>query len=134
MRRARIIGTGSCVPKKALNNWDLEKMVNTSDEWIFTRTGIRERRVVEDGEALSDLAVDASRNALEMAGISADELSAIIVGTVTPDLPFPSSACLIQGKLGAGKAFAFDLSAGCTGFIYSLSMVDGLMRSSDYGF
>ncbi len=134
INRAKIVGTGSYLPQNVLLNKDLAELVDTSDDWIFSRTGIRERRTVTDGEALSDLAVNASKNALEMAGISADELDAIIVGTCTPDLPIPSSGCLIQDKLGAKRAFAFDIAAGCTGFIYSLSVAEGFVKSNNFGY
>ncbi|MBW1838351.1 MAG: ketoacyl-ACP synthase III [Deltaproteobacteria bacterium] len=130
--RARIVGTGSYVPEKVLTNQDLEEMVNTSDEWIMARTGIKERRITTNGEACSALATNAAENALEMAGISPEELDLIIVGTVTPDMFFPSVGCIMQDKLGAKKAAAFDVSAGCTGFIYALSIADSLMKSDAY--
>lgn len=120
MIRARITGTGSCVPEKVLTNRDLEKIVDTSDEWIVARTGIRERRVAAEGQNTSDLAVEASRKALEMAGVSPDELDLIVVGTITGDLAWPATACLVQTALGAHKAYAFDISAACSGFVYSL--------------
>ncbi|MBW1854454.1 MAG: 3-oxoacyl-ACP synthase, partial [Deltaproteobacteria bacterium] len=122
MIRARIVGTGSYVPEKVLTNQELEKIVDTSNEWIVSRTGIKERRITTDGEASSALATNAAENALEMAGISAEELDVIVVGTVTPDMLFPSVGCMVQDKLGAKKAAAFDVSAGCTGFIYALSV------------
>lgn len=132
MIRARIVGTGSYVPEKVLTNKDLENMVDTSDEWIVTRTGIKERRITTDGEASSALATCAAESALEMAGISPEELGLIIVGTVTPDMFFPSVGCLVQERLGAKKAAAFDVSAGCTGFIYALSVADSFIRSGTY--
>jgi len=132
MIRARIVGTGSYVPEKVLTNQELEEIVDTSDEWIITRTGIKERRVTTDGEASSALATSASEKALEMSGISPEELDLIIVGTVTPDMFFPSVGCMIQDKLGAKKAAAFDVSAGCTGFIYALSVADSLMKNGSY--
>ena len=132
MIRARIVGTGSYVPEKVLTNQDLEEMVNTSDEWIMARTGIKERRITTNGEACSALAFNAAENALEMAGISPEELDLIVVGTVTPDMFFPSVGCIMQDKLGAKKAAAFDVSAGCTGFIYALSIADSLMKSDAY--
>ena len=116
----KIIGTGSYIPEKVLSNSDLEGMVETSDEWITTRTGIKERRVVEDGKASSDLAFEASRRALTDAGVAADELDMIIVATITPDHFFPSTACLLQDKLGAKHTGAFDLMGACSGFIYAL--------------
>ncbi|MGI6092982.1 MAG: ketoacyl-ACP synthase III [Veillonellaceae bacterium] len=115
-----IIGLGYYVPEKVLTNFDLEKMVDTSDDWIVERTGIKQRHIADDATATSDLAVKAAEKALEDAGITADELDLIIVGTATPDMYFPSVACIIQDKLKATKAAAFDLSAGCSGFVYSL--------------
>lgn len=115
-----IIGLGYCVPEKVLTNFDLEKMVDTSNDWIVERTGIKQRHIADDATATSDLAVKAAARALEDAGISADELDLIIVGTATPDMYFPSVACIIQDQLKATKAAAFDLSAGCSGFVYSL--------------
>jgi 3-oxoacyl-[acyl-carrier-protein] synthase-3 len=132
MIRARIVGTGSYVPEKVLTNQDLEEIVDTSDEWIMARTGIKERRITTNGEACSALAINAAENALEMAGISPEELDLIIVGTVTPDMFFPSVGCIVQDKLRAKKAAAFDVSAGCTGFIYALSIADSLMKSDAY--
>jgi len=118
--KARITGTGSYVPEKVLTNHDLEKFVETSDEWIRTRTGIRERHIAADGETTSDLAVKAAQRAMEMAGVNAGELDYIVVGTITGDFPWPATACLVQDKLGAKNAFALDLSAACSGFIYAL--------------
>lgn len=120
MKRARITGTGSYVPEKVLTNADLEKIVDTSDEWIASRTGIRERHIVADGQNTSDLATEAARQALEMAGIRAADIDLIIVGTVTGDYPWPATACLVQEKLGAKKAFAYDVSAACSGFVFAL--------------
>ncbi len=130
--RARIVGTGSYVPEKVLTNQDLEGMVDTSDEWITTRTGIKERRITCNGEASSTLAACASQRALEMAGISPEELDLIVVGTITPDMIFPSVACLVQDKIGAKKAVAFDVFAGCTGFIYALSIADNFIKTGSY--
>ncbi len=127
--RAAIVGTGSYLPEKVLANSDLEKMVNTSDEWIFTRTGIRERRMVTDNQATSDLGAEAARRALEDAGIGPDDLSLIIVATITPDYFFPSTACMIQHKIGATKAGAFDLSAACAGFVCGVIMGARLIQS-----
>ncbi|MEE8382875.1 MAG: beta-ketoacyl-ACP synthase III [Thermodesulfobacteriota bacterium] len=132
MIRARIVGTGSYVPEKVLTNQELEKIVDTSNEWIVSRTGIKERRITADGEASSALATNAAENALEMAGISPEELDVIVVGTVTPDMLFPSVGCMVQDRLGAKKAAAFDVSAGCTGFIYALSVANSLIRSDTY--
>lgn len=129
MIRARITGTGSAVPDKVLTNLDLEKMVDTSDEWITTRTGIKERRIAGPDEFTSTLATRAAEKALEMAGIGADQLDLIIVGTVTPDFPFPSTACLVQDQLKASKAAAFDVAAACSGFIYGLSIAEKFIRT-----
>lgn len=115
-----IIGIGSYVPEKIVTNKDLEKIVETSDEWIVSRTGIKQRHVVEAGVATSDLATYAAEKALLDAGVTADEIDLIIVATATPDMLFPSTACLVQDKIKASKAAAFDLSAGCSGFAYGL--------------
>ena len=131
MVRARIIGTGSYVPKKVLTNHDLEKMVDTSDDWITERTGIKERRIAADGEATSDMAAKAGKKAIEMAGIGPDEVDTIIVATVTPDMDFPSTACFVQHKLKAHKAVSFDIAAACSGFIYALSVADSLIKSGN---
>jgi 3-oxoacyl-[acyl-carrier-protein] synthase III len=118
--RAKISALGTYVPPRLLTNEDLEKMVETSHEWIMERTGIRERHIVDQGTATSDLAVEAAKQALEQRGISADDLEAILVATVTPDMFFPSTACLVQHKLGAKKVWGFDLSAACSAFVYAL--------------
>jgi 3-oxoacyl-[acyl-carrier-protein] synthase III len=120
VKRARIIGTGSYLPEKVLTNFDLEKFLDTNDEWIVTRTGIRERRVAAEGEFTSDLAVKAARQALHMANTTPGELDLIVVGTITGDFPWPATACLVQHQLGAANAFAYDLSAACSGFVYAL--------------
>ncbi|WP_312202830.1 beta-ketoacyl-ACP synthase 3, partial [Anaerospora hongkongensis] len=117
---AGIIGIGSYVPEKVITNADLEKTIDTSDSWIVERTGIRERRVVAEGQATSDLATIAAERALADAGVSAEELDLIIVATVTPDMVFPSVACLVQNNLKAVNAAAFDLTAVCSGFMYAL--------------
>ena len=114
-----IAGTGSYVPERVLTNADLEKMVDTTDEWITTRTGIKERRIAAAGENTSDMATAAARRAMEMAGVNADEIELIIVATVTPDTIFPSTACYVQKNLGAVNAVAFDISAACSGFLYA---------------
>jgi len=132
MIRTRIIGTGSYLPKRVLTNKDLENMVDTSDEWIVSRTGISERRIAEDGEATSDMGTQAAWKALEMAGICPEDLDMIIVSTVSPDMFFPSSACFIQSNLRARKAYAFDLSAACSGFIYALEVADALIKRKGY--
>lgn len=129
MLRARITGTGSAVPDTILTNQDLEKLVDTNDEWITTRTGIKERRVAVAGEYTSTFATLAARRALEMAGVCAEDLDLIILGTVTPDFPFPATACIVQHELGARNAAAFDLSAACTGFIFGLNMAEAQIRS-----
>lgn len=123
-----IAGTGSCLPGKVVTNADLEKRIDTSDEWIRTRTGIHQRHIASDDEPNSYLAVNASRKAMEMAGIDADELDLIIVGTLTPDMPMPSVACLVQKELGAVRAGAFDLYATCSGFLYGLSIADKFIK------
>ncbi len=120
--RACITSMGRYVPERILTNSDLEKMVDTSDEWIRTRTGIGERRIAEPGTPTSAIAVPAAREALERRGISAKELDLIIVGTITPDMIFPATACLIQEKLGAHRAWGFDMSAACSGFVYALTV------------
>lgn len=126
---AVITGTGASLPEKRLTNLDLERMVETSDEWITTRTGIKERRIAGEGETMSQFAVEASRRALEMAKLDAASIDMIVCATVTPDMPIPSTSCIIQEKLGAGRAAAFDLSAGCTGFIYALSVAHQFIRT-----
>ncbi|QMV40211.1 beta-ketoacyl-ACP synthase III [Cohnella cholangitidis] len=127
-----ILGTGKYVPERRLTNQDLEQMVETNDEWIVTRTGIRERRIAAPEQATSDLAYEASVKALQAAGITADELDLIVVATITPDMFFPSTACLLQEKLGAKKAAAFDLSAACSGFIYGLANASSLIATGLY--
>ncbi|HEX9243497.1 MAG TPA: beta-ketoacyl-ACP synthase III [Anaeromyxobacter sp.] len=127
--RSQIVGTGSYAPEKVLTNADLERLVETNDEWIRDRTGIRERRVIAEGEATSDLALRASLKALEAAKLDPKDVEAIIVGTVTADYPFPSLATVLQGKLGNKKAFAFDVSAACAGSIYALSVADRYVAS-----
>jgi len=120
MKRVGIIGVGKYLPKKILTNADLEKMVDTSDEWITTRTGIKERRIADKNEAASDLATYAAREALRDAKIKSQDLDLIIVATITPDMQFPSTACFVQKNLGAKKAICFDVSAACAGFVYAL--------------
>jgi len=118
--RAKISALGTYVPPRVLTNADLEKMIDTSDEWLMSRTGIRERHIVDKGVATSDLAVEAAKKALSQRGILPTDLEAIIVGTVTPDMFFPSTACLVQDKLGAKGVWGFDLSAACSAFLYAL--------------
>jgi 3-oxoacyl-[acyl-carrier-protein] synthase-3 len=129
LRGSKIIGTGHYCPERVLTNFDLEKMVDTSDEWILTRTGIRERRIASPEEASSDIALRASRAALESAGTRAEDLDGIIVGTVTGDMLFPATSCLIQDRLGATGAAAFDINAACSGFIYGMSTAHALISS-----
>lgn len=129
---AGILGLGSYVPEKVVTNKDLEKMVDTTDEWIITRTGIRERRIVGEGEATSDLATKAAQKALADAGISAGEIDLIIVATVTPDMTFPSVACLVQKNLQATNAAAFDITAVCSGFVYGLAIGSQFIKAGAY--
>lgn len=117
-----ILGIGSYMPKKLVTNHDIEKIVDTSDEWIITRTGIKTRYIADENTAASDLATEAALRALKDANISADEIDLVIVATVTPDMAFPSTACIVQNNIKAKNAAAFDLGAGCSGFIYSLSV------------
>ncbi|MEK3757883.1 beta-ketoacyl-ACP synthase III [Paenibacillus sp. FSL P4-0338] len=132
LRPVGIIGTGKYVPEKVLTNSDLEKIVETNDEWIVSRTGIRERHIAAPEQATSDLAYEAALKALESAGMKAEELDLIIVATVTPDSAFPSTACILQDKLGAKNAAAFDLSAACSGFVYSLATATGFIQNGMY--
>ena len=125
----RITGTGSSLPEGILTNKDLEKLVDTSDEWIVSRTGIRERRIAGEGEYTSTFAVRAARQALEMAGIAPEELDLIIVATITGDYPWPATACIVQAEIGASKAVAFDISAACSGFVYGVATADRFMRA-----
>jgi 3-oxoacyl-[acyl-carrier-protein] synthase-3 len=122
VRRVEIKSLATYVPPRLLTNADLEKMVDTTDEWILQRTGIRQRHIVDDGVATSDLATEAAREAIKRAGLTPDDIDVIIVGTVTPDMLFPSTACLVQAKLGAKNAWGFDLSAACSAFTYSLTV------------
>jgi 3-oxoacyl-[acyl-carrier-protein] synthase-3 len=126
---SRIAGTGSYLPDKVLTNADLERLVETSDEWIVSRTGIRERHIAADGETTGDLALHAARRALEAAGVAATEIDLIVLGTTTPDLVFPSTACLLQHRLGANGCMAFDVNAACSGFMYALGIADKFIRS-----
>lgn len=127
--RARILGTGSYVPERVLTNADLERMVATSDAWIMERTGIRERRIAAPGEACSDLAVKAAERALAAAGVAAADLDLILLGTCTGDYPIPSTACLVQHRLGAARAAACDIGAACCGFLYALGVGDAYVRT-----
>ena len=129
MKYVKIIGTGSSVPDAILSNSDLEKMVETSDEWITSRTGIKERRIADENTASSDIAYEAAEKALKAAGVSPQQLDVIIVGTITPDFLFPSTGCVVQSLLGATNAYAFDLMAGCSGFLYTLHVAQGIIKS-----
>ena len=129
---SRIIGTGGYLPAKVLTNRELEAKLYTTDEWIHTRTGIRQRHIAADDEKTSDLALHASRRALEAAGVAPADLDLIVVATTTPDMVFPSTACLLQAKLGATNCPAFDVQAVCSGFIYGLSTADQFMRSGQF--
>jgi 3-oxoacyl-[acyl-carrier-protein] synthase-3 len=130
--KAKIIGTGSYLPKKVLSNEDLEKMVDTSDEWIVTRTGIKERRLAADDEFTSQMGARAAVNAMADAGVTPSEIDFILVATLTPDYLFPSTACLIQHLIGAKKAAGADIQAACTGFLYLLSMAKAFVESGLY--
>jgi 3-oxoacyl-[acyl-carrier-protein] synthase-3 len=131
-RSCSITGVGSYLPSKILANADLEKMVDTSDEWITTRTGIKERRIAAPDEFTSDLGAIAAQRAMKKAGVTADQIDLIIVATITPDMPFPSTACLVQQKIGAKRAAAFDLEAACSGFIYALEIAQQFIMSRTY--
>ncbi|NYZ64023.1 beta-ketoacyl-ACP synthase III [Luteimonas deserti] len=128
---SRIAGTGSYLPEKVLTNDDLSKIVDTNDEWIAARTGIRERHIAAEGETTSDLAFHAATRAMEAAGVVASEIDLIIVGTTTPDIIFPSTACLLQARLGANGCGAFDVNAACSGFLFALSVADKFIKSGD---
>ena len=129
MKRARIVGTGMAVPDKVLTNADLEKMVDTTDEWIVTRTGVRERRIAAEDEVLFDFALPAAERALEMAGIAGSEVDLVICATFSSDMQFPTVSARVQAAIGASGAAAFDLSAACTGFVYGLGVADQFLRA-----
>ena len=131
-RTCSITGVGSYVPVKILTNAHLEKMVDTSDEWIFTRTGIKSRRLAARDEFTSDMAAHAAQRAMKKAGVTADQIDLIIVATITPDMPFPATACIVQQKIGARRAAAFDLEAACSGFIYGLEVGQQFIMSRTY--
>lgn len=131
-KKIGIIGTGHFLPEKILTNADLERMVDTTDEWITTRTGIKQRRIVKPGVATSDIAAIAAKEALENAKLKPEDLDLIIIGTITPDMQFPATACLVQAKIGAKNAAAFDISAACSGFIYAISVAEALIRTGQY--
>ncbi len=127
-----IAGTGSYVPERVLTNADLERMVDTTDEWIFTRTGIRERRIAAEDEFTSHLATKAAERALEQAGLAIEDLELIIIATITPDTPTPSTACYVQQRLGAHKALAFDISAACSGFLFAMKIASHMIADGTY--
>ncbi len=129
---ARIVGTGSYVPEKILSNADLEKMVETTDEWIVTRTGMKERRIAAEGEFTSDMGVKAALKALKVAGVQPESIDLILVATLTPDYIFPSTACLIQTAIGASFAAAMDIQAACSGYLYGLSVAKAFIESGIY--
>ncbi|NWF99019.1 MAG: ketoacyl-ACP synthase III [Nitrospirae bacterium] len=129
MKRSRIVSTGAYVPETIMSNSDLEKMVDTSDEWITERTGIKERRIASKEQATSDLAYEASKIAIERAGITPEDIDLIIVATISGDMPFPSTACFLQEKLGAVNAAGFDVNATCSGFLYALHISNGMIKS-----
>jgi 3-oxoacyl-[acyl-carrier-protein] synthase-3 len=131
-RSVHIVGTGSYVPDRVLTNADLEKMVDTTDEWIVSRTGIKERRIAADYQCTSDLGAEAARRAMRQANIREDEIDLIICATITPDMPFPATACLIQQKLGAKRAAAFDMEAACSGFLYGLEIGQQFITSGTF--
>lgn len=129
MKHSRIAGTGSYLPEKLLTNADLERMLDTTDEWILARTGIRERHIAAEGEFTSDLSLQAARRAIQSAGIAADDIDLIIVATTTPDRIFPSTACLMQDKLGISNCPAFDIQAVCSGFVYAIATADNFIKA-----
>jgi 3-oxoacyl-[acyl-carrier-protein] synthase-3 len=132
MYRSRVAGIGSYLPEKVITNFDLEKMVDTSNEWIVQRTGIERRHVVADDQGTSDLCVEAAKKALTQAQMTIDQIDLILVATVTPDFKMPSTACLVQAKLGAKNIMAFDLNAACSGFIYGLFVADNFIKTGAY--
>ncbi|MCK9267722.1 MAG: ketoacyl-ACP synthase III [Alkaliphilus sp.] len=127
-----ITGTGSCLPEKKLTNFDLEKMVDTTDEWIRTRTGISERRIADNKTATSDLATEAAKIAIDDAGLLLEDIDLIIVATATPDMAFPSTACIVQKNIGAKNAVAFDIEAACSGFLYALAIGEQFIKTGVY--
>ena len=131
-RTCSVAGVGSYVPTRVLTNADLEKLVETTNEWILTRTGIKERRIAAADEFTSDMAAAAAQKAMTMAGVTAEQIDLIIVATVTPDMPFPNTACLVQRKLGARRAAAFDVEAACSGFIYAMEIGQQFITSRTY--
>jgi 3-oxoacyl-[acyl-carrier-protein] synthase III len=132
MKKVGIVGVGEYLPERILTNADLEKLVETSDEWIVTRTGIKERHLAGDDQATSDLALEAAKSALKDAKLAAEDLELIIIGTITPDMPFPSTASIVQHKLGAKKACCFDTSAACAGFVYAMAQAQQFIATGIY--
>src|ERR1700744_1551306 len=126
---SRIVATGSALPERVLTNADLEKFVDTSDEWIRSRTGIQRRHIAADGQTTGDLSTEAAQRALEAAGVKASEIDLIVLGTTTPDIIFPSTACLVQHRLGANGCAAFDVNAACSGFVYALGVADKFIKT-----
>ncbi len=131
-RSVHIVGTGSCVPDKVLTNYDLEKTVDTTNEWIVTRTGIRERRIAPADVCTSDMGAEAARRAMEQAAVKPEEIDLVICATITPDMVFPATACLIQNKIGAKRAAAFDMEAACSGFLYGLEIGQQFITSGTF--
>jgi len=131
-RSVVIKGTGSYTPANIKTNDDLAKIVDTSDEWIFTRTGIRERRIADEGENASDMGAKAALKALENAGLEASDIDIVIVATITPDMPFPSTACFVQTKLGISNAMCMDIEAACSGFLYIMEVASSLLKTGRY--
>ncbi|NBO10948.1 MAG: beta-ketoacyl-ACP synthase III, partial [Methylophilaceae bacterium] len=129
MKYSRIAGTGSYLPERILTNAELERMIDTTDEWIYTRTGIRERHLAAEGEATSDMALNAAKQAIAAAQIDPQEIDLIVLATTTPDRIFPSTACMLQQKLGIRNCPAFDLQAVCSGFVYALATADNFIRA-----
>jgi 3-oxoacyl-[acyl-carrier-protein] synthase-3 len=129
---SRVTGTGSYLPRRVLTNKDIEEKIDTSDEWIFSRTGIRTRHVADDSETTSDLGLHAALRAMEAAGVAAGDVDLVIVATTTPDIVFPSTACILQRKLGIKQGAAFDVQAVCTGFVYALAIADKFIASGQY--
>ena len=131
-RKVGILGLGKYLPEKILTNKDLEKIVDTTDEWITTRTGIKRRRIAREDEATSDMATEAARRALEQARLTPNDIDLIVVATITPDMFFPATACLVQQKIGARQVPAFDISVACSGFIYGLAIANQFVKSGTY--
>ena len=132
LNKSFLLGIGSYVPDRVLGNEELSKKVDTSDEWIRTRTGIRERRIAGSDQATSDLALMAAKRAIQSAKMELSQIDLVIVATITPDMAFPSTACLLQHKLGLGKVACFDIEAACSGFLYALDVADGMLASGRY--